>query len=101
MYWGDGGEPRVRGQTLVDEVVIGLRYDSGESFVGPARVFLAPGRQRWRLSVLTDDGRVGAPFDAELQAGGRYLIEIDESDDNFEWSLIRLSDQSYRELYER
>ncbi len=47
---------------------------------------------------MTDDGAVDAPFDAELEAGSRYLIEIEESDEQATWSLVRLSDASYAAL---
>jgi hypothetical protein len=94
----EGGDWR-RPQSLVDEVVLVRNQDFGESYAGPARVFLAPGRRQYQLEVITEDGRIQTPFSAELVAGGRYLIEIDESDDKFEWSLIKLSRRSYRELY--
>jgi hypothetical protein len=96
LYWGDV-QPR-RPQSLVDEVVL-AGHVRAESHAGPVRLFVAPGHPRYQLEIMTDDGPVDTLFEAELKAGNRYLLEIEESAEQATWSLIRLSDASYAHLY--
>jgi hypothetical protein len=96
LYWGDV-QPR-RPQSLVDEVVL-VGHARAESHAGPVRLFVAPGHLRYRLEIMTDDGPLDTLFEAELKAGNRYLLEIEESADHATWSLICLSDASYADLY--
>lgn len=74
-------------------------YD--ESYPGPARLFLKWGHATYRLEIKTDRGLLDRPFEADLEPGCRYEIEIEETSTDVTWALIRLSEQSYHELYPR
>jgi hypothetical protein len=70
-----------------------------ELFVGPARVFLRPGKTVYKLDVRTSDGVAEFELDVELEAGKRYELAIVENGDDVRFDLFELHESSYAALY--
>lgn len=68
-------------------------------FVGPARVFLSPGKRHCFIDVKTKDGVVRLELDAEFEAGKRYELVVLESGDDVAFELFELHPSSYAAIY--
>jgi hypothetical protein len=84
--------PRGPGPDIPDEL-------HAELFVGPARVFLQPGRTVYKLDVRTINGVAEFELDVELEAGKRYELAIVENGDDVRFDLFELHESSYAALY--
>ena len=73
----------------------------GESYAGPARVFLPPGERRYTVRVQTTDEVVELALDAEFESGKRYELVIVEDGDRVAFELFELHPSSYATLYPR
>ena len=83
--------------TLYRSYPFGGEYRRGrEKYVGPARVFLPPGRRFYDIEIGADeDERSVVPISIDLRPGHAYELRVTVTSDNVEWALIPVSTESY------
>jgi hypothetical protein len=70
-----------------------------EKYVGPARVFLMPGKRRYIVRVHSPDGVVELELEAVFESGKRYELHIVEDSERVAFELFELHPSSYTALY--
>lgn len=79
----------------VDRAVGGWR----EGYRGPARVFLSSGAHHYVLGVTTAGGVVELELDLLVKPQERFQLEVIETSDKVEVSVLKLTENEYRALY--
>lgn len=70
-----------------------------ERYVGPARVFLPPGKRSYVVRIRTAEGVVELRLEAEFEAGKRYELDIIDDEDEVAFELFELHPRSYGAVY--
>jgi hypothetical protein len=74
------------------------------SYVGPARVFFAPGKRSFGAGTAGDPDQAVAPgrffFELELERGHAYAIRATETEKKVDYEIVDLGPEQYRRLHE-